>query len=120
MLIVYILYQRIWANTYESIPHPVGLVLFISNIIVEARDGKICGENNADNAIRRALKILMECPFKSESDSTKCPRSFYRCGNDNEYLHKIPAIEILNKAASGQQTEIDQNIQGDRALANNN
>jgi hypothetical protein len=120
LLIVYILYQRIWANTYESIPHPVGLVLFISNIIVEAHDGKIWGENNADNAIRRALKILIECPFKSESDCAKCTRTFIDVGTIIEYLHKIAAIEILNKAASGQQTEIDQNIQGDRALANNN
>jgi hypothetical protein len=120
LLIVYILYQRIWANTYESIPHPVGLVLFISNIIVEAHDGKIWGENNADNAIRRALKILMECPFKSESDCAKCTRTFIDVGTIIENLHKIAAIEILNKAASGQQTEIDQNIQGDRALANNN
>ena len=37
-------------------------------------------------------------------------------GNNNEYLHKVAAIEILNKAVSGHQTEIDLEIQADRAL----
>jgi DEAD/DEAH box helicase domain-containing protein len=61
------------------------------------------------------LRILIECPCKSESGCPRCTYS-YRCGNNNEYLHKFAAIEILDKAASGQQTEIDQNVQADRAL----
>jgi DEAD/DEAH box helicase domain-containing protein len=68
-----------------------------------------------DVAIRRALRILIECPCKSESGCPRCTYS-YRCGNNNEYLHKIAATEILNKAVSGQQTEIDQDNQADRAL----
>ena len=68
-----------------------------------------------DATIGRALRILMECPCPCESG---CPRFTYsyRCGNNNEYLRKVASIEILNKAASGQQTEIDHDIQADRAL----
>ena len=57
----------------------------------------------------------MECPCKSESGCPRCTYS-YRCGNNNEYLHKIAAVEILNKAVSGHQTEIDLEIQADRTL----
>ena len=69
-----------------------------------------------DQAIIRALSILTECPCKSESGCPRCTYS-YRCGNNNEYLHKIAAIEILNKVASGQRTELDLSyIKADRAL----
>jgi DEAD/DEAH box helicase domain-containing protein len=68
-----------------------------------------------DQAIIRALSILMECPCKSESGCPRCTYS-YRCGNNNEYLHKFAAIEILNKVASGQRTEFDQDIQANRTL----
>jgi DEAD/DEAH box helicase domain-containing protein len=68
-----------------------------------------------DAAIRRALRILMECPCKNESGCPRCTYS-YRCGNNNEYLHKIAAIEILNNAVLGHQTEIDLEIQSNRAL----
>ena len=66
-------------------------------------------------AISRALRILIECPCKSESGCPRCTYS-YRCGNNNEYLHKVAAIEILNKAVLGYQTEIDLEIQADLAL----
>jgi len=68
-----------------------------------------------DQAIIRALSILMECPCKSESGCPRCTYS-YRCGNNNDYLHKFAAIEILNKVASGQRTEFDQDIQANRTL----
>jgi DEAD/DEAH box helicase domain-containing protein len=69
-----------------------------------------------DQAIIRALSILTECPCKSESGCPRCTYS-YRCGNNNEYLHKFAAIEILNKAASGQRTEFDlSHIKADRTL----
>ena len=70
-------------------PEPSQNARGFSYIIVEAHDGKILGENNADNAIRRALKILMECPFKSESDCAKCTCTFIDVGTIIEDLHKI-------------------------------
>jgi len=57
----------------------------------------------------------MECPCKSDSGCPGCTYS-YRCGNNNEYLRKNEAIEILDRAGSGKQTEIDLDIQADRSL----
>ena len=100
----------------------MGGVSLGSSGLIFIHDGSIGGNGASkalydrfDAAISRALKILMECPCKSESGCPRCTYS-YRCGNNNEYLHKIAAIEILNKAVLGHQTEIDLEIQADRAL----
>ena len=58
-----------------------------------------------DKAMIRALRILSECPCKSESGCPRCTYS-YRCGNNNEYLHKHAAIEVLNRVVDGEQTQI--------------
>jgi len=100
----------------------MGGVSLGSSGLIFIHDGSIGGNGASkalydrfDAAISRALKILMECPCKSESGCPRCTYS-YRCGNNNEYLHKIAAIEILNKAVLGNQTEINLDIQADRAL----
>jgi DEAD/DEAH box helicase domain-containing protein len=100
----------------------MGGVSLGSSGLIFIHDGSIGGNGASkalydrfDAAIRRALRILMECPCKSESGCPRCTYS-YRCGNNNEYLNKNAAMEILNKAASGEQTEIDLDIQADRAL----
>lgn len=100
----------------------MGGVSLGSSGLIFIHDGSIGGNGASkalydrfDAAIRRALRILMECPCKSESGCPRCTYS-YRCGNNNEYLHKVASIEILNKAVSGQQTEINQDNQADRAL----
>ena len=100
----------------------MGGVSLGSSGLIFIHDGSIGGNGASkalydrfDAAISRALRILMECPCKSESGCPRCTYS-YRCGNNNEYLHKVAAIEILNKAALGYQTEIDLEIQADRAL----
>jgi DEAD/DEAH box helicase domain-containing protein len=58
-----------------------------------------------DKAIHRALKIISECPCESESGCPRCTYS-YRCGNNNEYLHKHAAIEILNRIVEGSKTQL--------------
>ena len=100
----------------------MGGVSLGSSGLIFIHDGSIGGNGASkvlydrfDAAISRALKILMECPCKSESGCPRCTYS-YRCGNNNEYLHKIAAIEILNKAVLGHRTEIDLEIQADRTL----
>ena len=100
----------------------MGGVSLGSSGLIFIHDGSIGGNGASkalydrfDAAISRALKILMECPCKSESGCPRCTYS-YRCGNNNEYLHKIAAIEILNKAVLGNQTEINLDIEADRAL----
>ena len=93
-----------------------------SSGLIFIHDGSIGGNGASkalyerlEAAIRRGLRILMECPCKSESGCPRCTYS-YRCGNNNEHLHKNAAVEILNKAVSGQQTEVNQDIQADRAF----
>jgi DEAD/DEAH box helicase domain-containing protein len=68
-----------------------------------------------DRALGRALRILTECPCKSESGCPRCTYS-YRCGNNNEYLHKFAANEVLNRISEGEYTEIGEKIQVDRSL----
>jgi len=68
-----------------------------------------------DKAFGRALRILSECPCKSESGCPRCTYS-YRCGNNNEYLHKLAAIEVMNRIVDGEKTEIGEEIAGERAL----
>jgi DEAD/DEAH box helicase domain-containing protein len=85
-------------------------------------DGSIGGNgaskalfDRLDKALGRALRIISECPCKSESGCPRCTYS-YRCGNNNEYLHKHAAIEVLNRIAADEKTEIDKEVWGDRAL----
>jgi DEAD/DEAH box helicase domain-containing protein len=68
-----------------------------------------------DKAIIRALRILSDCPCKTESGCPRCTYS-YRCGNNNEYLHKHAAIEILNRIVEGDKTQIGDMTSADRPL----
>lgn len=68
-----------------------------------------------DKVFYRTLSILSDCPCKSESGCPRCTYS-YRCGNNNEYLHKLAAIEVMHKVIGGEKTEIGRDISGDRAL----
>ncbi|HYY71657.1 MAG TPA: hypothetical protein VE595_04530, partial [Nitrososphaeraceae archaeon] len=56
-------------------------------------------------AVRRAHSILMECPCENDDGCPRCTYS-YRCGNNNEYLHKKAASEILSRIIKGEKTEI--------------
>jgi DEAD/DEAH box helicase domain-containing protein len=68
-----------------------------------------------DKAIMRALRILSDCPCKTESGCPRCTYS-YRCGNNNEYLHKHAALEILNRIVEGDKTRIGDVKSADRPL----
>jgi DEAD/DEAH box helicase domain-containing protein len=66
-------------------------------------------------AFGRSLRILSECTCVSESGCPRCTYS-YRCGNNNEFLHKPAAIEIMNRIVEGEKTKIGEKVWGDRAL----
>ena len=69
-----------------------------------------------DKALGRTLRILTECSCKSESGCPRCTYS-YRCGNNNEYLHKVAAAEVLTRIVEGQKTEIiGDDVPTDRPL----
>jgi DEAD/DEAH box helicase domain-containing protein len=93
-----------------------------SSGLIFVYDGSVGGNgaskalfDRLDRAFGRALRILSECPCKSESGCPRCTYS-YRCGNNNEFLHKHAAIEVMNRVTEGEKTEIGDKIMGDRAL----
>ena len=68
-----------------------------------------------EKAFERSLNIVTECPCQSESGCPRCTFS-YRCGNNNEYLHKLSAKEILQRIIDGEKTEITEPVEGDKPL----
>ncbi len=68
-----------------------------------------------EKAFERSLHIVKECPCKSESGCPRCTFS-YRCGNNNEYLHKLAAVEILQRINDGETTEVSEPVEGDKPL----
>ena len=66
-------------------------------------------------ALERSKHIIKECPCKNESGCPRCTFS-YRCGNNNEYLHKLSSLEILSRIIDGQKTELIDPTEGDRPL----
>lgn len=88
-----------------------GISLGDTGMIV-IHDGSIGGNGASKSlfdkfelAIRRAHSILMECTCENDDGCPRCTFS-YRCGNNNEYLHKKAAIEILSRIIKGEKTEI--------------
>ncbi len=68
-----------------------------------------------EKVFERSLNIVTECPCQSESGCPRCTFS-YRCGNNNEYLHKLSAKEILQRIIDGEKTEITEPVEGDKPL----
>jgi len=98
-----------------------GIALGSSGLIF-IYDGSVGGNgatrllyDKMDLAFKRALKILKECPCRSENGCPRCTYS-YRCGNNNEYLNKLGAKEIFVRILSGEVTQIGLPIPGERTI----
>ncbi len=68
-----------------------------------------------EKALERSMFIIKECPCQNESGCPRCTFS-YRCGNNNEFLHKNSSLEILQRINSGEKTELVDPTEGDRPL----
>ena len=68
-----------------------------------------------DKAVLRTFRILSECPCESASGCPRCTYS-YRCGNNNEYLDRHAAIEVLKRVIEGEQTGIGEIFAIDKPL----
>ncbi len=68
-----------------------------------------------EKVLRRGFAIVGECPCKAESGCPRCTFS-YRCGNNNEYLHKNASLEILERIIGGEETKIVEPVEGERPL----
>ena len=56
-------------------------------------------------AFERGACMIAECPCNSVSGCPRCIMS-YRCGNNNQYLHKMAALEIFERINSGEKTAL--------------
>lgn len=68
-----------------------------------------------EKAFVRGNSILSECPCKSESGCPRCTYS-YRCGNNNEYLHKYASLEVYKRILQKERTDIGEPAEGERSL----
>ena len=98
-----------------------GIALGTSGLII-VYDGAVGGSGASktlydrfEKVFKRGLAILSECPCEATSGCPRCTFS-YRCGNNNEYLHKNSSLEILKRITDGQKTEITEPIEGERPL----
>ena len=68
-----------------------------------------------EKALERSMHIVKECLCKNEAGCPRCTFS-YRCGNNNEFLHKHSSLEILQRINDGEQTLLEEPREGDRPL----
>lgn len=68
-----------------------------------------------ERALERSMFIVKECPCQNEAGCPRCTFS-YRCGNNNEFLHKYSALEILQRINDGEETKLVEPAEGDRPL----
>ncbi len=66
-----------------------------------------------EKAIERSMHIVKECPCKNEAGCPRCTFS-YRCGNNNEYLHKHSSLEIFQRINDGENTILEEPTEGDK------
>jgi len=68
-----------------------------------------------EKALERSYFIVKECPCKNEEGCPRCTFS-YRCGNNNEFLHKKSALEVLKRINDGEKTELEEPSENDKPL----
>lgn len=68
-----------------------------------------------EKALERSMYIVKECPCKNEAGCPRCTFS-YRCGNNNEYLHKYSSLEVLQRINDGEKTTLEDPTEGDKPL----
>lgn len=68
-----------------------------------------------ENALKRSMQIVKECPCKNEAGCPRCTFS-YRCGNNNEYLHKGACLEVLKRINDCEESFLEEASEGDKPL----
>lgn len=66
--------------------------------------------NSLAKGFARSLKILQDCPCKRDDGCPRCTYSYY-CGNNNQPLNRLGAIETL-RLVGKESTELDLNFEG--------
>ena len=68
-----------------------------------------------EKAFVRGKRILSECRCSNESGCPRCTYS-YRCGNNNEYLHKYASLEVYKRILENERTDVGEPEEGERSL----
>ena len=68
-----------------------------------------------EGVAERGLSIVGECPCSGESGCPRCTYS-YRCGNNNEFLHKRASLEVFQRITAGEETVMVDPSAEDRPL----
>ena len=89
-----------------------------SSGMIFVHDGVIGGSgasralyDRLETAFERGARIVGECPCTAESGCPRCTMS-YRCGNNNQYLHKAASLEVFERINSGQATALLDSFEG--------
>lgn len=105
-----------------GVSHDLGGISLGTSGLIFVYDSAIGGNgaskalyDRLEKAFERSLYIVKECPCTNESGCPRCTFS-YRCGNNNEYLHKLASTEILQRIKDGEKTSITEPVEGDRPL----
>ncbi|MEK6943889.1 MAG: Zn-binding domain-containing protein, partial [Thermoproteota archaeon] len=105
-----------------GVSHDLGGISLGTSGLIFIYDGAIGGSgaskalyDRLEKAFERSLYIVKECPCKNEAGCPRCTFS-YRCGNNNEFLHKLSSLEILQKITDNEITELEDPTEGDKPL----
>jgi len=105
-----------------GVSHDLGGISLGTSGLIFIYDGAIGGNGASkalydrfEKALERSMHIVKECPCKNEAGCPRCTFS-YRCGNNNEFLHKHSSLEILQRINDGEQTVLEESREGDRPL----
>ncbi len=93
-------------------PTDLGGMSMGSSGMIYVYDGAVGGSgasralyDRMERAVVRARNIVAGCPCETVSGCPRCTLS-YRCGNNNQCLHKAGALESLTRMASGEETTV--------------
>ena len=105
-----------------GVSHDLGGISLGASGLIFIYDGAIGGNgaskalyDRLEKALERALFIVKECPCTNEAGCPRCTFS-YRCGNNNEFLHKNSALEVLKRINENENTKLEDPTEGDRPL----
>ncbi len=92
--------------------HDIGGISLGDTGMIVIHDGSIGGNGASKSlfdkfelAVKRAHSILIECTCENDDGCPRCTFS-YRCGNNNEYLHKKAAIEVIDRILNMEKTDL--------------
>ena len=80
-------------------------MIFIHDGVIGGSGASRALYDRLEKAFERGSSIIGECKCTSESGCPRCIMS-YRCGNNNQYLHKAAALEIFERINGGAETRL--------------